>query len=284
MYFNKALILNLLAPQYTETSERHQAAQHEAEEQLHAYRQKRNSLPDVSLLKSELLRLQEAYTALQLAHQQEVDNLEDRLAELVAEIATRNERRRFQLIPDRTYIVKKASSPTVSNTSIGSVSRTTKREHSASPPCDDTTSKVDIGSPKSDYENYKTLAEKLETVEKSRNQPFTRPKSCTTRKILQGGTTKPDKPSLSRPKSCWSDNKRSETDKKRPVTSSGNVKPKFSTVSSRIDTGRNCSVLPDTIVKYKAVRNGSLGSSAPPWQGVSKGQRGFVGSRNTFLR
>ena len=304
---------------YADTSEQDKRAREAAELELAEQKQKAKgaSLPDVQLLKSELTRMHEAYLLLKMQHQQEVHVLEERIAELLAEIAKRNEssKRRFQLIPDRTYIVKKAS-PTVSSSSIGSVSRADVSSKQVPVSCEETNGKSDEPSPKSDAENCKTLTAKVETIDRSKSQCPVRPKSCTTRKSIQA--VKTEKTALCRPKSCWSDKRdRTTEDKKRTtavpprctlastpapthctLASAGAHKPRFGNISSKIDTGRarslgnqeNLSVLPDSLMKYKTVRGGSLGSSVPPWQGPAtpagaavKGNRTYV-ARNSFFR
>eukprot|EP00116_Pleurobrachia_bachei_P004967 sb/3465229/ len=110
---------------YTESSERDKKARIEAEQELCAYKTKMRSQPNVELLRSELLKLQSAYQQIKLDRDRDVGMLEERIEELVAEITALNEkpRRKYQLIPDRTYIVKQAS-PTASSTSCCSIEPT----------------------------------------------------------------------------------------------------------------------------------------------------------------
>ena len=292
-------------------------AENELSDYKHHLRSATIQIPDIESLKNELSRLQHAYEELKQEHEKEVADLERRIGELLADIAANNEKskRRFQLIPDRAYIVKK-SSPTVSSSSIGSVSdrkprvgvnpvnsstpRTSSAPRTSTPrtinsPETRATKKPDLisppnlesTSPKTNNTNQPLTdsTHKLETINRSKNSSPVRPKSCIVRKSTSA-VQQPDRVSLCRPKSCWSDRRCTGGSLKRNPTA---ARPKFTNVNSKINTGLVDPVplFPECGMKYKPVRRGSIGSPVPPWQvpvstPAPKGNRGYV-ARNKCL-
>ena len=300
---------------YAENCEKEQHARVEAETLLSEYKLKMRfvNLPDVELLKVELARLQGAYAEQRVAHEQEVVELEERIGELLAEIAAHNERSRprFQLIPDRTYIVTK--SPTVSSTSVGSVGsdKTSRpvRPKSAHPGLQlkspelatPELSKVRTARNTESHQSEKAATDKgsarpaavpntnshLETIEKPKSIPLVRPKSCTAKKVSQ----KQEK--QARPNSCWGDRRpviHSQSDRPSPdrsISSQNESKcsafsqaPRLRGVRSKIDTGGK-GVVHGLGGRYKPVRGSSLGGNAPPWQAASN-TRYHVARSNFF--
>lgn len=280
---------------YSENIEKEKEARTSAENELQEFKSKMRTaklqLPDVDLLKSELRRLQDAYHRLKEQHEREVCELEERIADLVAEIAAQNERnkRRFQLIPDRTYIVKKTT-PTNSSTSIGlgasspncgSKSDMTKsRPQTATipdPPSLPQKPKPECTSPKCPkITTPSTSSIKTETL-RPKSSSNTRPKSCTAR-----NPASPPKPALTRPKSCWSEGReprgRARDLEDRRTASSSLSRHKYANVTSKIDTGRS-----SEIVKYKTV--GSSPGGGGTWRTnnpLFRGSRNYVARSNYF--
>ena len=270
-------------------------------------------IPDIEQLKNELSRLQSAYEELKVQHEKEVSALENRIGELLADIAAHNEKskRRFQLIPDRAYIVK-TSSPTVSSSSIGSSSdkksyvalnsvksttprslsspdsRVAKKLNSATANMDSLPSKKSVSSqppPTNSTHKLETINRQSAAVTAAKNSPPARPKSCATKKTT---TIQPqERVSLCRPKSCWGDRKCNGSSSFKRSPTAG--RPKFTKVTSKIDSGLADSpgpLFPECGAKYKPVRKGSLGSPVPPWQipnnGIVKGNRN-QGARSNGL-
>ena len=292
---------------YSERTEQERTAKLEAEKELADYKLRMRSvtlqLPDVGVLKTELSRLQEAYYTLKQQHEQEVSKLEERIAELLADIAAHNEKskRRFQLIPDRTYIVKK-STPTASSTSIGSVSdrnsqvdshhnkHTSVRPKSAvKKPVESCTeqsvmtrnSKPDTLS--STTSKCPTFNNRVETIDRPKSTTTIRPKSSFARKPHQPAP--PDK--KARPKSCWSDQRSTPVSEKRSAScGTTGTRPRYGNVTSKIDTGLGEPlVLPrETVQRHKSLRNGCAGSGGQQtWQPANvRGNRSYVARSNYF--
>ncbi|KAL5255104.1 hypothetical protein ACHWQZ_G014516 [Mnemiopsis leidyi] len=292
---------------YSERTEQERSAKVEAERELAEYKLRMRcvtlQLPDVGVLKTELTRLQEAYFALKQQHEQEVNKLEERIAELLADIAAHNEKskRRFQLIPDRTYIVKK-STPTASSTSIGSVSdRNSQVDSHFSKPASirpksavkkpvesNTEQSVVTRSPKPDTPSAATS--KCPTYN-SRVETIDRPKSTTTIRPKSSFARKPNLPAppdkKTRPKSCWSDQRATPGAEKRSGSCGAALnRPRYGNVTSKIDTGLSETVvLPrETIIRHKSLRNGCSGPGGQQsWQPANvRGSRSYVARSNYF--
>jgi len=279
---------------YSEKIELEKEARVGAEKELVEYKCRMRSvtlqLPDVEVLKSELTRLQDAYYSLKLQHESEVSKLEERIAVLMSDIAAHGEKskRRFQLIPDRTYIVKKTT-PTASSTSIGSAleknsqaesnsNKSAARPKSALKKSEADTTDISVvmttikpvtNTARPTVSNCQAYNSRVETIDRPKSTTTIRPKSSLIRKTHQ--PVPPEK--ITRPKSCWSDQRGPSSPEKR-VTSS-TVSGRFGNVSSKIDTGRGDSLPRES--KHRLSRNGS------PWQTVNvRTSRSYVARSSKF--